>query len=167
MLVVHVTNPSCVDAARHKHTLPEFQNNARLVIDATRTPKAQALMLQNTCYICAIPHKYLILKWKNTCNADDTRHEHCEHDREQAFYYLVMSKRPKPDTLLFKIIENAYYLVWWLISDLFPVKMKMCETLASIVCDTSLLKTTDYRIKKTDVVVQNVWPMWPGDPWGR
>ena len=28
--------------------------------------------------------------------------------------YLIMYKQPKPDTLAFKIIENVYYLVWWL-----------------------------------------------------
>ena len=61
--------------------------------------------------------------------------------------YLLIYKNPKPDTLLFKIVENAYYLVWWYISDKMPGKIRMCEILASIVCDTSLLKDTDYRIK--------------------
>ena len=36
----------------------------------------------------------------------------------------------------------------FIISDLIPGKMKMCETFASIFCDTSVLKFTDYRIKK-------------------
>ena len=61
--------------------------------------------------------------------------------------YLLIYKNPKPDTLLFKIVESAYYLVWWYISDKMPCKIRMCEILASIVCDTSLLKDTDYRIK--------------------
>ena len=65
--------------------------------------------------------------------------------------YLLMYKQPKPETLLFKIIENAYYLIWWHISDCMPNKTKMCEILASIVCDTSLLKATDYRLKKKSI----------------
>ena len=61
--------------------------------------------------------------------------------------YLLIYKNPKPDILLFKIVENAYYLVWWYISDKLPGKTRMYEILASIVCGTSLLKDTDYRIK--------------------
>ena len=60
---------------------------------------------------------------------------------------LLIYKNPKPDTLLFKIIENAYYLIWWFISDIMPCKTRMCEILSSIVRDTSLLKATDYRFK--------------------
>ena len=59
-----------------------------------------------------------------------------------------MYKQPKPDIILFNVIDNAFYLLWWHISDLMPQKTKMCEILASIVCDTSLLKATDYRIKR-------------------
>ena len=62
--------------------------------------------------------------------------------------YLLMYKQPKPDIILFNVIDNAYYLLWWHISDLMPQKTKMCKILASIVCDTSLLKATDYRIKR-------------------
>ena len=65
--------------------------------------------------------------------------------------YLLMHKLPKPETLLFKVIENAYYLIWWHISDCMPNIFKMCETLASLVCDTSLLKATDYRLKKKSI----------------
>ena len=50
-------------------------------------------------------------------------------------------------TVLFNIVGSSYYLVWWAISDMMPEKMGMCETVASILCDTSLLKTTDYRLK--------------------
>ena len=62
-----------------------------------------------------------------------------------------MYKQPKPDTILFKITGNLYYLVWWLISDSMPEKMEMCENLASIVCDTSLLKMTDYSLKQKTI----------------
>ena len=56
-----------------------------------------------------------------------------------------------PDTILFKTTGNSYYLVWRLISDSMPEKMEMCENLASIVCYTSLLKMTDYRLKKKTI----------------
>ena len=68
-----------------------------------------------------------------------------QHEDEDS---LVLYKQPKPDIILFNITENAYYLVWWLVSDMMPEKMKMCEVLASIVCDTSLLKSTAYRLKR-------------------
>ena len=68
-----------------------------------------------------------------------------QHEDEDC---LIMYKQPNPDNILFYIIGNAYYLIWWLISDLMSGNMKMCEILASIVCDTSLLKSTDYRLKK-------------------
>ena len=57
----------------------------------------------------------------------------------------------KPDTLLFRITGNSYYLAWWLISDIMPERMVMCESLASIVCVNSLLKTTDYIIKQKTI----------------
>ena len=63
----------------------------------------------------------------------------------------IMYKKPKPDTILFGITGNSYYLVWWLISDIVPERMVVCESLASIVCVTSLLKTTDYRIKQKTI----------------
>ena len=60
---------------------------------------------------------------------------------------MLLYKQPKPDNLLFNVIGNSYYLIWWAISDAMPEKMRMCETIASILCDSSLLKTTDYRLK--------------------
>ena len=61
---------------------------------------------------------------------------------------MIIYKQPEPDIILFNMVENAYYLVWWLISDMMPERMNMCELLAAIVCDTSLIKATDYRLKK-------------------
>ena len=76
--------------------------------------------------------------WQTLWKLED---DHCD------FIY----KQPKPDTILCGINGNTYYLVWWLISDIMPERMAMCESLASIVCDMSLLKMTDYRIKQKTI----------------
>ena len=60
----------------------------------------------------------------------------------------LMYKQPYQRYLLFDITEKPYYLVWWIIADIFPRKTRMCETMAAFVCDTSLLKASDYRLKK-------------------
>ena len=59
-----------------------------------------------------------------------------------------MYKQPHQNYKLFEITGKPYYLVWWILADLYPKKIKMCETMASLVCDTSLLRSTDYMIKK-------------------
>ena len=46
-----------------------------------------------------------------------------------------------------RYIPILQYLVWWIISDLYPNRIKMCERMAALVCDTSKLKATDYRLK--------------------
>ena len=43
---------------------------------------------------------------------------------------------------------NCAYLTWWYLSDKFPTAMKICETLARLVCHASLLKTDDVRLKR-------------------
>ena len=60
----------------------------------------------------------------------------------------LMYKQPHQNYKLFEITGKPYYLVWWSLADLYPKKIKMCETMASLVCDTSLLRSTDYRLKK-------------------
>ena len=85
-------------------------------------------------------------------------HFHAKHEWRNIVWQTIWRKededcfllytQPKPDNILFNVIENTYYLIWWRISDLMPAKTRMCEILASIVCDTSLLKATDYRLKK-------------------
>ena len=49
--------------------------------------------------------------------------------------------------ILYKTIGTPRYLSWWQISDKFPMHTKMCESLARIVCKTSLLKSDDYKLK--------------------
>ena len=44
-------------------------------------------------------------------------------------------------------MDGPYYLVWWVIADILPKHVGMCERMASLACNTSLLKATDYRLK--------------------
>ena len=60
----------------------------------------------------------------------------------------LLYKQPHQNYLLFEITEKPYYLIWWILADLFPEKTYMCEIMASLVCDTSLLRSTDYRLKR-------------------
>ena len=60
----------------------------------------------------------------------------------------ILYKQPHQKYLLFDITDKPYYLSWWIIADIFPRKIRMCEIMASLVCNTSLLKDSDYRIKK-------------------
>ena len=60
----------------------------------------------------------------------------------------IMYKQPHQNYLLFNVSDKPYYIVWWILADLFPSKIRMCEIMASLLCDTSLLKSTDYRLKR-------------------
>ena len=60
----------------------------------------------------------------------------------------IMYKQPHQSYLLFGITDKPYYLMWWILADLFPRKTGMCEIMASLVCDASLLKANDYRLKR-------------------
>ena len=51
-------------------------------------------------------------------------------------------------TFMYKIIDNPYFLIWWILSDLAPVIMDDCEIMAKLVCNSSLVKDHDYRLKK-------------------
>ena len=61
---------------------------------------------------------------------------------------ILLYKEPKPDTVLFKVIGKTYYLTWWVIADIRPDLISMCEDMAKLVCDTSLLKNNDYSAKR-------------------
>ena len=50
---------------------------------------------------------------------------------------FILYKQPHQKYLLFEITDRPYYLIWWV---LFPRKINLCETMQSLVCDTSLLK---------------------------
>ena len=60
---------------------------------------------------------------------------------------VTMYKQPHQNYLLFEITDRPYYLVWWILADLHPSRMRMCETMARLVCDAGLLIATDYRLK--------------------
>ena len=49
---------------------------------------------------------------------------------------------------VYKVINRPLFLVWWVISDMFPSMLKNCEIMARLVCNASLLKDNDYRLKK-------------------
>ena len=68
----------------------------------------------------------------------------CKEDED----CLRMYKQPHQNHLLFEITGKPYYLVWWILGDLFPTRMRMCEIMASLVCEAGLLRSTDYRLKK-------------------
>ena len=68
-------------------------------------------------------------------------------DREDEDY-VIMFKQPQQNYLLCSITGKPYYIVWWIIADMFPNRVKMCETMASLLCDASMLKATDYILKK-------------------
>ena len=59
----------------------------------------------------------------------------------------ILYKDPNPNITLYKVMEGSYYLVWWIISDSRPELISICEDMARIICDTSLLKANDYRLK--------------------
>ena len=43
--------------------------------------------------------------------------------------------------------NNVHYLIWWQLSDDNPAIIALCETMAKLVCKTSLLKADDYWLK--------------------
>ena len=55
------------------------------------------------------------------------------------------------EKLLFQVIERPYYLTWWIISDISRAHMDLCEIMAKLVCEASLLKTDDTRLKSKSV----------------
>ena len=60
---------------------------------------------------------------------------------------ITMFKQPHQDFLLYNVTSHPYYLIWWIISDLMPNMIRMCECMASLVCETSRVKSDDYRLK--------------------
>ena len=46
-------------------------------------------------------------------------------------------------------MDKPFYLLWWIISDLFPKMMWMCEKMAAIVADASKLISNDMKLKSS------------------
>ena len=62
-------------------------------------------------------------------------------------YWESLSKTTNDSNILYKTIGAPRYLSWWQISDNLPIHTRMCESLARIVCKSSLLKSDDYSLK--------------------
>ena len=62
-------------------------------------------------------------------------------------YWKSLIATTDDSNILYKTIGVPRYLSWWQISDNCPRHTKMCESLARLVCKTSLLKSDDYRLK--------------------
>ena len=90
-------------------------------------------MILNGCYLSKAEWRKCV--WKKVWAMED---DDC----------CIMYKQPHQNYLLFNVTDKPYYLVWWILADLYPTKLGMCETMAALVCDTCLLKSTDYRLKK-------------------
>ena len=52
-----------------------------------------------------------------------------------------------PNSFMSRIIDKHFFLTWWIISDSVPSITGECETMAKLVCNCSLLKDSDYRLK--------------------
>ena len=50
-------------------------------------------------------------------------------------------------TLMYRVIDKPCYLIWWILSDRLPGITGNCEIMAKLVCNASLLKDHDYRLK--------------------
>ena len=61
----------------------------------------------------------------------------------------IMYKQPGRKHDMFDVIDQPYYLIWWIISDMFPKHMGMCEMMASMLCGCSRLKRHDLKLKKS------------------
>ena len=48
---------------------------------------------------------------------------------------------------MYRVIDHPFYLIWWIIADLLPGISNNCEIMAKLVCNASLLKDHDYRLK--------------------
>ena len=60
----------------------------------------------------------------------------------------MLYKQVRDPPILFTVIDKTYYLIWWIISDRFPRMMGICEKMAAIVSDASMLKSNDVNLKK-------------------
>ena len=62
-------------------------------------------------------------------------------------YWCLESKSHKSLELLNRIDSKCRYLNWWYLSDKFPTPMSMCGNLSKIVCQVSLLNSTNEFLK--------------------
>ena len=72
--------------------------------------------------------------WKKGWDLEDT-------------YWRIESQLHRSLDLLSNTYPSSIYLVWWSISDKYPMLMKKCEILSKIVCHASLLRVDDFSLK--------------------
>ena len=60
----------------------------------------------------------------------------------------VLYKNVRKVPTLFNVIDKTYYLIWWILSDNDPKRMGVCEKMAALVSEASLLKANDVRLKR-------------------
>ena len=58
------------------------------------------------------------------------------------------------ERLLFQVIDKPFYLTWWIISDISRAHIGICEKMAKMVCEASLLKKDDKRLKSKSVATR-------------
>ena len=63
-------------------------------------------------------------------------------------YWQTQLRVCKNLDIIHRTSRNCMYLTWWYLSDRFPLMMKVCETLARLVCHASLLKIDDVRLER-------------------
>ena len=63
--------------------------------------------------------------------------------KEDEWYELQRS-----NAMLFRVLDRPFYLIWWIISDQIPIHTHNCEIMSKLVCNASLLKDHDYRLKQ-------------------
>ena len=90
-------------------------------------------MINSGCYMSKYEWRNLV--WEKAWEREE---EDC----------VLMYKQPHQDYLLFRVSDMPYYLIWWALADLYPRKIRMCEIMAALVCDTGLLRANDLRLKK-------------------
>ena len=86
-------------------------------------------------------HHYTKTQWKRLVWEAVWKRE----DEDCTRLYKEVSVPP----LIFRIIDKPYYLLWWIVSDQIPKLMPMCEKMAAIATNSSLLKTDDVRLKNS------------------
>ena len=66
-------------------------------------------------------------------------------------FWCIESRCHKSLELINSICSTSRYLIWWQLSDKFHSLLKDCETMAKLICHSSLLRTDDVRLKRLPI----------------
>ena len=72
--------------------------------------------------------------WKRGWSLEDT-------------YWRLDARLHKELDLILRVCSETRYLIWWNLSNIYPDMIMICETMARILCHSSLLKCDDIRLK--------------------